>query len=134
MLFDAFRSLNSASLIVLNVPLALIAGIVALLITAIPLSVSAAIGFIALFEQWVLNGVVMVAYFNQLRETGLTTVDAVREGALARLRTVLMTALLVMLGLLPMALFIDVGSDRFRRRVSRPPFAWFNARDCRTTG
>src|ERR1044071_9344431 len=64
LLFDAFKSVKSALLILLNVPFALIGGILALLFTGIPLSVSAAIGFIALFGQAVLNGVVMVSYFN----------------------------------------------------------------------
>src|SRR5207248_9023472 len=72
-LFDAFKSVKSALLILLNVPFALIGGIFALLLTGIPLSVSAAIGFIALFGQAVLNGVVMVSYFNQLRDTGLAS-------------------------------------------------------------
>ena len=70
LLFDAFGSFKSALLILLNIPFALIGGIFALLFTGIPLSVSAAIGFIALFGQAVLNGVVMVAYFNQLRSAG----------------------------------------------------------------
>jgi len=77
--------------------------------------VSAAIGFIALFGQAVLNGVVMVNYFNQLRDAGAKPFDAVVEGALLRLRTVLMTALLAMLGLLPMALSHAIGSE-----VQRP--------------
>src|SRR5205085_5462007 len=104
LLFDAFKSIKSALLILLNVPFALIGGILALLFTGIPLSVSAAIGFIALFGQAVLNGVVMVSYFNQLRDSALPSYQAVMRGALVRLRTVLMTALLAMLGLLPMAL------------------------------
>src|SRR5437870_6307598 len=95
----------------MNVPFALIGGIFALLFTGIPLSVSAAIGFIALFGQAVLNGVVMVSCFNQLRESGNTPFDAVVRGALVRLRTVLMTALLAMLGLLPMALSKGIGSE-----------------------
>lgn len=111
LLFNAFGSARSAFLILLNVPFAIIGGIFALLITHIPLSVSAAIGFIALFGQAVLNGVVMVSYFNQLRESGLTTFEAVMQGALVRLRTVLMTALLAMLGLLPMALSHGIGSE-----------------------
>ena len=114
LLFDAFKSLKSALLIVLNIPFALIGGIVALALTGIPLSVSAAIGFIALFGQAVLNGVVMVAYFDQLRATGLAPVEAVMQGALVRLRTVLMTAMLAMLGLLPMALSTDIGSETQR--------------------
>ena len=111
LLFDAFKSVRSALLILMNVPFALIGGIVALLVTGVPLSVSAAIGFIALFGQAVLNGVVMVSYFNQLVEEGASVIDAVKRGALVRLRTVLMTALLAMLGLLPMALSTAIGSE-----------------------
>ncbi len=111
LLFDAFKSVRSALLILLNVPFALIGGIVALLVTGVPLSVSAAIGFIALFGQAVLNGVVMVSYFNQLQEEGASVLAAVKRGALVRLRTVLMTALLAMLGLLPMALSTAIGSE-----------------------
>ena len=110
-LFDAFGSLRSALLIIANIPFAMIGGIFALLITGIPLSVSAAIGFIALFGQAVLNGVVMLSYFGQLREKGESLHDAVRQGSLDRLRTVLMTALLAMLGLLPMALSTAIGSE-----------------------
>ena len=79
--------------------------------TGIPLSVSAAIGFIALFGQAVLNGVVMVSVFNQFREEGAKPFEAVMRGATVRLRTVLMTALLAMLGLLPMALSKGIGSE-----------------------
>ncbi|MBI1839409.1 MAG: efflux RND transporter permease subunit [Verrucomicrobia bacterium] len=111
LLFNAFQSVKSSTLILLNVPFALIGGIFALLLTHIPLSVSAAIGFIALFGQAVLNGVVMVSCFNQLVEEGQTPAEAVRDGALLRLRTVLMTALLAMLGLLPMALSHGIGSE-----------------------
>lgn len=111
LLFDAFKSVKQALLILLNVPFALIGGIFALLLTGIPLSVSAAIGFIALFGQAVLNGVVMISCFNQLHEEGASSVNAVRQGARLRLRTVLMTALLAMLGLLPMALSHGIGSE-----------------------
>jgi cobalt-zinc-cadmium resistance protein CzcA len=111
LLFDAFKSFRGAVLIVLNIPLALIGGIVALLVTGIPLSVSAAIGFIALFGQAVLNGVVMVSYFNQLKSAGASPEQAVLEGSVVRLRTVLMTGLLAMFGLLPMALSHDIGSE-----------------------
>jgi cobalt-zinc-cadmium resistance protein CzcA len=111
LLFDAFKSFRGAALIVLNIPLALIGGILALLVTGIPLSVSAAIGFIALFGQAVLNGVVMVSYFNQLKNGGASPEQAVIEGSLVRLRTVLMTGLLAMFGLLPMALSHDIGSE-----------------------
>ncbi len=114
LLFDAFKSVKSALLILVNVPLGLIGGILALLLTGIPLSVSAAIGFIALFGQAVLNGVVMVSYFNQLQDEGHTPYEAVLQGATVRLRTVLMTALLAMLGLLPMALSHGIGSETQR--------------------
>ena len=111
LLFDAFKSVKSAVLILLNVPFALIGGIFALLLTGIPLSVSAAIGFIALFGQAVLNGVVMVSYFNQMLDEGATPYNAVLQAALLQLRTVMMTALLAMLGLLPMALSHGIGSE-----------------------
>ena len=111
LLFDAFKSIKHTLVILLNVPFALIGGIFALLVTGIPLSVSAAIGFIALFGQSVLNGVVMVTVFNQLREAGADPAEAVLRGALMRMRTVLMTALLAMLGLLPMALSHGIGSE-----------------------
>ena len=114
LLFDAFKSIKNALLILVNVPLGLIGGILALLLTGIPLSVSAAIGFIALFGQAVLNGVVMVSYFNQLQEEGLGPRAAVLQGAATRLRTVMMTALLAMLGLLPMALSHGIGSETQR--------------------
>ncbi|MBL8188767.1 MAG: efflux RND transporter permease subunit [Acidobacteria bacterium] len=111
LLFNAFKSVRSSMLILLNVPFAVIGGIFALLFTGIHLSVSAAIGFIALFGQAVLNGVVMVSYFNQLRDAGLSPYQAVLKGGLVRLRTVLMTAMLAMLGLLPMALSHAIGSE-----------------------
>ena len=114
LLFDAFASIKTAGLILLNVPLALIGGFVALWVLHIPLSVSAAIGFIALSGQAVLNGVVMLSVFQQLRNAGYAVRDAVKQGALQRLRTVLMTALLAALGLLPMALSHDIGSETQR--------------------
>ncbi len=114
LLFDAFSSLKSAVLILLNVPLALIGGFVALWVFNIPLSVSAAIGFIALSGQAVLNGVVMLSVFQQLRNAGYSVIDAVKEGAQQRLRTVLMTAMLAALGLLPMAMSHDIGSETQR--------------------
>jgi cobalt-zinc-cadmium resistance protein CzcA len=114
LLFDAFGSFKNALLIVANIPFALIGGIVALYITGIPLSVSAAIGFIALFGQAVLNGVVMVSVFDQLIAEGKTPEVAVQEGAMSRLRTVLMTGLLAMFGLLPMALSHNIGAETQR--------------------
>ena len=114
LLFDAFKSFRMAALILINVPLALIGGFVALWIFSIPLSVSAAIGFIALSGQAVLNGVVMLSVFQQLQQAGHTVYDAVRLGSMQRLRTVLMTAMLAALGLLPMALSHDIGSETQR--------------------
>ena len=114
LLFDAFKSFKTASLILVNVPLALIGGFIALWVLDIPLSVSAAIGFIALSGQAVLNGVVMLSVFQQLRNAGHTVLEAARKGSMQRLRTVLMTALLAALGLLPMALSQDIGSETQR--------------------
>ena len=114
LLFDAFKSFKMAALILINVPLALIGGFVALWIFTIPLSVSAAIGFIALSGQAVLNGVVMLSVFQQLRNAGHTVIEAVTLGSMQRLRTVLMTAMLAALGLLPMALSHDIGSETQR--------------------
>jgi cobalt-zinc-cadmium resistance protein CzcA len=111
LLFNAFGSVKNAAVILANIPLASIGGFVALCLTGIHLSVSAAIGFIALFGQAVLNGVVMVSYFADLRAQGLSPADAVMAGATVRLRTVLMTALLAMLGLLPMGLSHSIGSE-----------------------
>lgn len=114
LLFDAFGSFKKAALILVNVPLALIGGFIALWVFSIPLSVSAAIGFIALSGQAVLNGVVMLSVFQQLRNAGHTVIEAARLGSLQRLRTVLMTAMLAALGLLPMALSHDIGSETQR--------------------
>ena len=114
LLFDAFSSFKKAVLILLNVPLALIGGFVALWVFSIPLSVSAAIGFIALSGQAVLNGVVMLSVFQQLRNAGHTVLESAQIGSMQRLRTVLMTAMLAALGLLPMALSHDIGSETQR--------------------
>ena len=114
LLFNAFGSFKQAALILVNVPMALIGGFVALWIFSIPLSVSAAIGFIALSGQAVLNGVVMLSVFGQLRNAGHSVVAAVKLGSMQRLRTVLMTALLAALGLLPMALSHEIGSETQR--------------------
>ena len=111
LLFNAFNSFQNALLIILNIPFAMIGGIFLLFITNTALSVSAAIGFIALFGQAVLNGVILVTYFNQLQIEGFTLREAVLKGSIERLRTVLMTALLAMLGLLPMALSTGTGSE-----------------------
>jgi heavy metal efflux system protein len=113
-LFNAFGSFKNAALIIANIPFAMIGGIMALAFTGIPLSVSAAIGFIALFGQAVLNGVVMLSHFSHLRENGEDVYDAVFRGSIDRLRTVLMTALLASLGLFPMAVSTAIGSETQR--------------------
>ncbi|MBD3617672.1 MAG: efflux RND transporter permease subunit [Gracilimonas sp.] len=115
MLFSTFSSWKYAVLIFLNIPFATIGGIVALWVSGLYLSVPAAVGFIAIFGIAVLNGVVLVSYINQLREEGLETHKAVVEAALLRLRPVLMTALTTGLGLIPLLLANDIGSN-----VQRP--------------
>jgi cobalt-zinc-cadmium resistance protein CzcA len=115
LLFITFQSLRYATLIMLNLPLALVGGILGLLITGQYLSVPSAVGFIALFGVAVLNGVVLVSQFNQLREQGLTVEEAVRQGSERRLRPVLMTALVAILGLAPLLFASGPGSE-----VQRP--------------
>ncbi|MBF0427969.1 MAG: efflux RND transporter permease subunit [Magnetococcales bacterium] len=115
LLYFAFHSMGQAVLIMVNVPLALIGGIVALFLTGQYLSVPGSIGFIALFGVAVLNGVVMVNAINQLVEGGRSPEDAIYDGALSRLRPVLMTAFISALGLIPMLLSTGVGSE-----VQRP--------------
>ena len=111
MLFSTFRSVRQAGLIILNIPFALIGGVVSLFVSGLYLSVPASVGFITLFGVAVLNGVVMVAYFNQLRAAGRTVLQAVQEGAERRLRPVLMTALIASLGLVPMLAATGPGSE-----------------------
>jgi len=115
LLLQSFGSFRSAMLIVLNVPFALIGGIVALAISGQYLSVPSSIGFIAVFGVAVQNGVVLVSCINQLREEGRSVYNAAVEGGLLRLRPVLMTALTTVLGLLPLLLATGIGSE-----VQRP--------------
>ena len=111
LLFSSFNSVKQALLIILNIPFALIGGILALVIGQFNLSVSASVGFIALFGVAVLNGVVMVSYFNELRREGLNVELAVVKGAVLRLRPVLITASVAALGLLPMLFATGPGSE-----------------------
>ncbi len=115
LLFSSFNSARQAMLIILNIPFALIGGIVALFASGQYLSVPASVGFIALFGVAVLNGVVLVSYINQLRQEGLATHEAVIKGSLVRLRPVLITALVASLGLIPLLLSSGAGSE-----VQRP--------------
>jgi len=111
LLFGSFNSVRQATLIILNVPFALIGGIVGLFVTGQYLSVPASVGFIALFGVAVLNGVVLVTYINQVRAEGVDLQDAVIRGTLLRLRPVLMTALVASLGLVPLLLARGAGSE-----------------------
>jgi len=111
MLFTTFRSLLQAGIIILNIPFAMIGGVLSLYYSGLYLSVPASVGFITLFGVAVLNGVVMVSYFNQLRLTGLSIQDSVKEGAERRLRPVLMTAMIASFGLLPLLAATGPGSE-----------------------
>jgi cobalt-zinc-cadmium resistance protein CzcA len=111
LLFGSFNSVKQALLILLNIPFALIGGILALIIGGFNMSVSASVGFIALFGVAVLNGVVMVSYFNELRRGGMTVELAVIKGAVLRLRPVLITASVAALGLVPMLFASGPGSE-----------------------
>jgi len=111
LLFWAFMSIKNALLILMNVPFAMIGGILILLATGINLSVSAAVGFIALFGIAVQNGVILVSQLNKLRREGHSLHDAIVNGSVSRLRPVVMTALMAMLGLFPAALSTSVGSE-----------------------
>jgi cobalt-zinc-cadmium resistance protein CzcA len=115
LLHTTFGSARLAALIYLNVPLAITGGIVALALRGYPFSISAGVGFIALFGIAVLNGVVLVSYVVERRNDGLSAAEAAREGARVRLRPVLMTALVAALGFLPMALATSAGAE-----VQRP--------------
>ena len=115
MLFSTFNSAKQALLIYTGIPFAIVGGVIALALRGMPFSISAGVGFIALFGVAVLNGVVMVSFINHLREEGKSVIDAVHEGAMTRLRPVLMTALVASLGFVPMALATSAGAE-----VQRP--------------
>jgi cobalt-zinc-cadmium resistance protein CzcA len=115
LLFWAFHSLRYAALIILNLPFALIGGIVSLWLTGQYLSVPASVGFIELFGLAVGNGIVLVSYINQLRGEGRSTDEAILAGCSVRLRPVLMTMMTTLLGLLPLAVAQGIGAE-----VQRP--------------
>lgn len=115
MLFWAFGSGRDALVVFSGVPLALTGGVLALALRGMPLSISAGVGFIALSGVAVLNGLVMISFVRQLRSQGMPLPEAVRAGALGRLRPVLMTALVASLGFVPMAFNVGAGSE-----VQRP--------------
>lgn len=115
LLYMLFRSAKDAAIVFSGVPLALTGGVLALLLRGLPLSISAGVGFIALSGVAVLNGVVMLTFIRTLRDEGLGLDQAIREGALTRLRPVLMTALVASLGFIPMAFNVGAGAE-----VQRP--------------
>ncbi|MBL8113484.1 MAG: CusA/CzcA family heavy metal efflux RND transporter [Acidobacteria bacterium] len=115
LLFATFGNLKDSLLVFTGVPLALTGGILALWLRGIPLSISAAVGFVALSGVAVLNGLVMISFIQSLRHEGRQLDEAVREGAISRLRPVLMTALVASLGFVPMALATGTGAE-----VQRP--------------
>jgi cobalt-zinc-cadmium resistance protein CzcA len=112
MLYLTFRSIKEASLIFTAIPMSAIGGVFALLIRGMPFSISAGIGFIALFGVAVLNGIVLISTFNQLEKDGMKDIlQRVREGTKIRLRPVLMTAAVAALGFIPMALSSGAGAE-----------------------
>ena len=115
LIFMAFGSLRQAIVIYTGIPLAVTGGVLALWLRGMPFSITAAVGFIALSGVAVLNGVVLLSYFNELREQGRTLSQAVFEGAVTRLRPVLMTAFVASLGFVPMAIATGPGAE-----VQRP--------------
>jgi len=114
-IFLAFGSIRQALLVYTGIPLAVTGGVLSLWLRGMPFSITAAVGFIALSGVAVLNGLVLITYFNQLREQGLSIREAVIEGSLTRLRPVLMTALVASLGFVPMAIATGTGAE-----VQRP--------------
>ena len=114
LLYTAFNSVRHATIIIANVPFAVIGGIVGLFVSGQYLSVPSAIGFIAVFGVAMLNGIVMVEFLNDQRRQGMSVRDAVRRGAALRLRPVLMTASVAILGLIPMLLSTGVGAETQR--------------------
>ncbi|MFW5398025.1 MAG: cobalt-zinc-cadmium resistance protein CzcA [Candidatus Accumulibacter regalis] len=114
LLYTAFNSLTHATLIIANVPFAIIGGVFGLAVTGQYVSVPSAIGFIAVFGVAMLNGIVLVSFLNDQRGRGLSIRDAVRQGAALRLRPVLMTASVAILGLVPMLLSQGVGAETQR--------------------
>ncbi len=115
LILTLFQSVKQSLVVYTGIPLAMTGGVAALWLREMPFSISAAVGFIALCGVAVLNGVMLISYFNQLRNEGFSVVDAVREGAVTRLRPVLMTALVASLGFIPMAIGTGAGAE-----VQRP--------------
>jgi cobalt-zinc-cadmium resistance protein CzcA len=115
LIFTAFGSLRQAFMIYSGIPLAITGGVFAIWLRGMPFSISAAVGFIALSGVAVLNGLMLISYYNQLRDQGKSLMDALIEGSLTRLRPVMMTAMVASLGFVPMALGSGAGAE-----VQRP--------------
>ncbi len=111
LLFTALKSLKSSLLVLANLPFALVGGILAMVLLGIPLSVSSAIGFIALFGTAVANGTVLVSFYDELERRGMSVIDAVREGSALRFRPLLMTALSAFMGVFPLLFAQGSGSE-----------------------
>ncbi len=118
LLYTAFNSIKYATLIIANVPFATIGGLLALFVTGQYVSVPSAIGFIAVFGVAMLNGIVLISFINELRERGMSVSEAVRRGTEMRLRPVLMTASVAILGLVPMLISSGVGAETQRPLAS----------------
>jgi cobalt-zinc-cadmium resistance protein CzcA len=110
-LFITYGNVKDAFLTIINVPFALIGGILALHITGINFSISAGIGFIALFGVCIQNGVILISVFRKNLDAGMHLDEAVREGVISRVRPVVMTALMAMIGLMPAAISTGIGSE-----------------------
>ena len=115
MIYAAFKNVKETLLVFSCAPLALVGGVVGLIANGLPFSISAGVGFIALSGIAVLNGVVLVNFFNQLRNEGVTGIDVLKQGTMVRLRPVLMTAMVAVFGFLPMMLSSGIGAE-----VQRP--------------
>jgi heavy metal efflux system protein len=115
LLYSLFNSVRDSLLALAGIPFAIGGGVLALFVTGLPFSISAAIGFISLFGVSVMNGILVITYFNQLRQQGMHPVEAMREAAEKRMRPMLMTALSACIGLVPAALSSGIGSQ-----VQRP--------------
>src|SRR6202171_5136582 len=115
LLFSLFNSVRDSLLALAGIPFAIGGGLVALFVTGLPFSVSAAIGFISLFGVSVMNGILVISYFNQLKQQGMPPVGAMAQAAEKRMRPLLMTALSACIGLVPAAFSTGIGSQ-----VQRP--------------
>jgi heavy metal efflux system protein len=115
MVYWAFGSVAQTLLVFMGVPFALVGGVVGLMLNSLPFSISAGVGFIALSGISVLNGIVLVNCFNDLRASGLRGIELIRRGTILRIRPVLMTALVAIFGFVPMMISTGVGAE-----VQRP--------------